>query len=54
MKYCVKLTRHDGKVSYLAVGDRTQWSKRTAQAHARDMRCEGLRAQYAKVEVEEA
>lgn len=51
--YCVKLTTHDGKVMYLSVKDRTSWSKRVAQAHARDMRCAGLRDRYAKVEVEQ-
>lgn len=53
MNYEVVLITHDGKEIRLTVKDRSQWSKKTAQAHARDMRCAGLRDRYAKVEVRE-
>lgn len=52
-KYEVVLTTHDGMVLRLSVNDRSSWSKKVAQAHARDMRCAGLKDRYAKVEVVE-
>ena len=52
-EYGVRMTTHDGETIRLVVNDRSTWAKSTAQAHARDMRCAGLRDRYAKVEVVE-
>lgn len=56
MLFCVYIHMADGRNAYLAVGDRTCWSKSRAQKHARDCRkmiADGTRPEWIFVEVVE-